>query len=60
MKVNELIAILQGFDPEAIVNRYEYSNGWGVDWKPITDVDQDSSGSWDHDNNCEIYEVFIQ
>lgn len=60
MKVHELITILQGFDPDAIVNRYEYSNGWGEDWKPITDVDQDSSGSWDHDNNCAIYEVFIQ
>lgn len=60
MKVHELITILQGFDPEAIVNRYEHSNGWGEDWKPITDVDQDSSGSWDHDNNCAIYEVFIQ
>ena len=29
MKVHELITILQGFDPEAIVNRYDYSNGWG-------------------------------
>jgi len=60
MKVHELITILQSLDQEAVVNRYEYSNGWGDDWKPITDVDQDSSGSWDHDNNCAIYEVYIQ
>lgn len=60
MKVHELVTILQTLDQEAIVNRWEFSNGWGSDWTPISEVDQDSSGSWDHDNNCAIYEVFIK
>jgi len=59
MKVHELITILQTLDQEAIVNRYEYSNGWGEDWEAITDVDQDSVG-WDNQTDKAIYEVFIQ
>lgn len=59
MKVHELVTILESLDQEALVNRYDFSNGWGEDWKPITDVDQDSVG-WDHQTNTAIYEVFIQ
>jgi len=59
MKVHELITILQTLDQEALVNRYEFSNGWGEDWTPITDVDQESVG-WDNEINTATYEVFIQ
>lgn len=59
MRVHELITILQTLDQEAIVNRYDFSNGWGESWQPITDVDQESVG-WDNQSNAAIYEVFIQ
>lgn len=59
MKVHELITILQTFDQEALVNRWEY-NPDGPDWIYIYKVEQDTSGVWDHDNNVPVYEVFIQ
>jgi len=62
MKVSELIEALQKSNPDSLVNRFEYDvNGDGTtDWVYIRECIEETSGVWDHDNNCAIYEVFIQ